>query len=60
MEERLVARMNDQHERLINDLTLLREDFTNTKDFLMRDAAVRSRQWLDLETCVTKVERGGE
>ena len=38
-EARLMRLMNDQHERVINDLTMLRSDFVNTKDFLIRDAA---------------------
>lgn len=59
-EARLMRLMNDQHERVINDLTMLRSDFVNTKDFLIRDAATRSRQWLDLEERVSKLERKDE
>ena len=53
----LTGQMNNQHERLINDIGSLRMDFTNTKDFLLRDAAVRSRQRLDLEARVGGLER---
>jgi hypothetical protein len=53
----LMALMNNQHERLLNDLSGLRGDFQNTKGFLLNDAATRGRQWLDLEDRVTKLER---
>ena len=56
----LMALMNNQHERLINDLGSLRSDFVNTRDFLLRDAAGRGRQWLDLEERVAKLERRDE
>ncbi len=44
MEARLMARMNDQHERLINAITSLRRDFQNTKGFLIKDSLVRVRK----------------
>ena len=53
----LVALMNNQYERLINDVGSMRRDFTTTKGFLREDAATRSRQWLDLEERVSKLER---
>jgi hypothetical protein len=56
----LLARMNDQHERLINDLNGVRRDFTDTKDFLLRDSATGTRRWLDLEERVNRLERDGK
>jgi hypothetical protein len=53
----LLARMNNQHERLINDINGLRNDYINTKAFLLQDAAGRGRQWLDLEDRVSKLEQ---
>jgi len=55
----LMTLMNNQHERVINDLGTLRRDFTSTKEFLLQDAALRGRQWLDLEERVAKLERKG-
>jgi hypothetical protein len=53
----LMALMNNQHERLINDIVGLRNDYINTKGFLLQDAAARGRQWLDLEDRVSKLEQ---
>jgi uncharacterized protein (DUF1778 family) len=58
MEGRLTARMNDQHERVLNRLASIERDFQNTKDFLVGDALVSGRRWLDLEARVTKLEDG--
>lgn len=54
----LTARMNDQHERLLNRLASLEADFTNTKGFLVGDAVVAGRRWLDLDERVSRLERG--
>jgi hypothetical protein len=58
MEARLTARVNDRHERLLNRLTAIERDFTNTKDFLVGDSLISGRRWLDLEAPVAKLERG--
>ena len=60
MESRLMARMNDQHERLQNRLGSLERDFQNARDFLLGDTLVSGRRWLDLDARVTKLERKGE
>jgi hypothetical protein len=49
----MTARMNDQHERLLNRLTGIERDF-----LLVGDALVSGRRWLDLEARVTKLEDG--
>ncbi len=56
MEARLTARINDYSERMLNRLASLEQDFQNTKGFLVGDALVGSRRWLDLEARVTKLE----
>lgn len=58
MEERLMARMNDQIERVLNRIGSLERDFQNSKDFLLGDTLVSGRRWLDLDARVTKLERG--
>jgi hypothetical protein len=59
MEARILQRLNDVTERLSNRMGSLESDFQNTKGFLIGDAAVSSRRWLDLEERVTRIERGG-
>ena len=56
MEARLTARLNDNFERILKRLTSLEQDFQNTKGFLVGDALVSSRRWLDLEARVAKPE----
>jgi hypothetical protein len=58
MEARLMARLNNSEERILNRLATMEADSQNTKGFLLNDAAVSSRRWLDLEARVTKLERG--
>jgi hypothetical protein len=49
---------NDGQERLLNRLGSLEADFQNTKGFLVSDAVVAGRRWLDLDERVTRLERG--
>jgi hypothetical protein len=58
MEGRLSTRLNDQHERVLNRLTAIERDFSNTKSFLIGDALVLGGRWSDLEARVTKLEDG--
>ena len=58
MESRLMARLNNSEERILNRLASVERDFSNTKDFLVSDALVSGRRWLDLEARVTKLEDG--
>jgi hypothetical protein len=57
MESRLMARMNDNQERVIERLANLERDFTNSKGFLIEDALILGRRWADLEARITKLER---
>ena len=58
MEGRLVARMNDQHELILNRLTSLEADFQNTKAFLIEDAIISSRRSTDHEARISRLEGG--
>jgi hypothetical protein len=58
MEARLMARMNNQHERLINVITSLQNDFSNTKGFLIGDALVLGRRVRTVEDRLDDLERG--
>lgn len=58
MEGRLTARMNDQHERVLNRLMAIERDLQNTKGFLIGDALVLGGRWFDLEARVSKLEDG--
>jgi len=58
MEARLMARMNNQHERLINVITTLQNDFSNTKGFLIGDALVLGRRIRTVEDRLDDLERG--
>jgi hypothetical protein len=57
MQARLMQQINDGNELIINRLSSLEKDFANTKYFLVGDALVASRRWLDLEARVSKLER---
>ncbi len=50
--------INDGQERLLNRLAGLEQDFINTKGFLVSDAIVSGRRWLDLDETVPRLERG--
>lgn len=58
MEGRLMMRLNNSEERILNRLDALERDFTNTKGFLVGDSLTSGRRWLDLEARVSKLERG--
>jgi hypothetical protein len=57
MEARLLARMNDQHERLIDAMTLLRRDFQNTKGFLIEDSLVLGQRTANVENRLDRLEK---
>ena len=50
--------INDGQERLLNRLGALEQDFINTKGFLVGDAIVSGRRWMDLDERVGRLERG--
>jgi hypothetical protein len=54
--DELRQQINDMAERILNRLGSLETDFTNTKGFLVGDALVAGRRWLDLEARVTALE----
>ncbi len=54
----MMAQINGQHERVLNRLTAIERDFSNTKGFLIGDALVLGSRWFDLEARVTKLEGG--
>ena len=51
------SEFNDAQERLLNRLAALEQDFQNTKGFLIGDALVSGRRWLDLDERVSRLER---
>ena len=51
------SEFNDAQERLLNRLASLEQDFQNTKGFLVGDAIVSGRRWLDLDERVNRLER---
>ena len=51
------SEFNDAQERLLNRLASLEQDFQNTKGFLVGDAIVSGRRWLDIEERVNRLER---
>jgi hypothetical protein len=53
---RFMARINDKLEQILNRLVSVESDFQNTKGFLIGDAALSGRRWLDLEARVTRLE----
>ncbi len=56
--DRLMARLNNSEERILNRLATMEDDASNTKGFLLNDAVIASRRWLDLETRGTRLEDG--
>jgi hypothetical protein len=58
MEGRLMVRLNNSEERILNRLGTMEADALNTKGFLLNDAVISGRRWLDLEARVTKLEDG--
>jgi hypothetical protein len=59
MDTELHRRFEELHRqlaRILDRLGSLERDFTNTKDFLVTDAQVGSRRWLDLEARITALE----
>ena len=58
MEARLLASFNVGQERILNRMASLEGDFQNTKGFLINDAVISGRRWLDLEARVSSLEKG--
>jgi hypothetical protein len=52
--------MNEELKRLADRLALLERDLLNTKEFLLKDAALRAQQVEEIAQRVTKLERGGK
>ena len=52
----MMHKINDGHERVLDRIASLERDFQNTKEFLVGDALVSSRRWLDLDSRVSKLE----
>ena len=53
----LMTRMNDQHERLLDMMTSLRDDFANTKSFLIGDSLVVGRRVRGIEDRLDDLEK---
>jgi uncharacterized protein Yka (UPF0111/DUF47 family) len=53
----LMARMNDQFERLLDAMTSLRADFANTKGFLIKDSLVLGSRITNVEDRLDDLER---
>ncbi len=54
----MMARMNDQHERLIERINSLAHDFQNTKGFLIKDSLVLGQRTTIVEDRLDDLERG--
>jgi hypothetical protein len=48
---------NNNTERILNRVSSLERDFQNTKGFLIEDAIVTGRRWLDLDERLSRLER---
>ena len=53
----LMTRMNDQHERLLDMMASLRDDFANTKSFLIGDSLVVGRRVRGIEDRLDDLEK---
>ncbi len=51
------SEFNDAQERLLNRMASLEQHFQNTKGFLVGDAIVSGRRWLDLDERANRLER---
>ena len=56
----LMARMNGQHERLLDAMTQMQRDFQNTKGFLIEDALVIGQRTYSVEKRLDRLERPGD
>lgn len=54
---RFMAQINDRFERILDEITALRNDFQNTKGFLLEDAIVLGRRTLIIEERLTRLEK---
>jgi len=48
--------INDGQERRLNRLASLEQVLMNTKGFLVGDAIISGRRWLDVDECAGRVE----
>jgi hypothetical protein len=55
--ERLVGRINDVGEHLLDKMTALERNFQRTKEFLLEDSIAAGRRLLDMDQRVTRLER---
>jgi len=55
--ERLVGRINDVGEHLLDKMTALERNFQRTKEFLLEDSVAAGRRLLDMDQRVTRLER---
>ena len=53
----MMARMNDQFERVINEIQSQRQDFLNAKGFLLEDALIMGRRLYSVEKRLDELER---
>lgn len=58
MEARLMERLKNSEERIVDRLRALEQDLHNTKSFLIGEALATGGRWSDLEARVTKLEEG--
>ena len=52
----MMTQINDKFERVLDRVGSLERDFQNTKEFLVGDALVTGRRWLDSEARLSKLE----
>jgi hypothetical protein len=55
--EQMMRLMNDQHERVLEQITALRRDFQNTKGFLIEDSLVLGRRVSNAEDRLDRLDR---
>ncbi len=53
----MMARINNQSERILDEIGTLKSDFQNTKGFLLEDAIVLGRRTITLEERLSRLER---
>lgn len=53
---RLMEQVNDRTERVLNRQSNLEHEFQHAKDFLVSDALVAGRRWLDMDARLTRLE----
>jgi type II secretory pathway predicted ATPase ExeA len=53
----MMAQINNQFERVLDQMATLQTDFQNTKGFLLEDAIVLGRRALTIERRLTDLEK---